>query len=254
MKKKLFLIFLLLIFSKENFSRSIGETEIFTDEGIEVFQNEKFYLLKKNVRIVADDFKLTGDEVKIYFEKDLYDIINIQAKGNVNLDSKIYKIKSIGKSIDIKVVDEEIIVTGEGSQLYLENVKMSSDGKIKVNNLNGAFKIIGSNSVLNSEDIYIKGNEIDGIFSTSEKREIVKLNVKDDALSKIKTDDLEMYSKKAIYNKETSIIELFENVKIIRGSEIITGDYGTLDTKNNSYKVKSDNSNKVKVLITDNDE
>ena len=68
MKKKLFLIFLFLIFSKENFSRSVGETEIFTDEGIEVFQNEKFYLLKKNVRIVADDFKLTGDEVKIYFE------------------------------------------------------------------------------------------------------------------------------------------------------------------------------------------
>ena len=85
MKKKLFLIFLFLIFSKENFSRSVGETEIFTDEGIEVFQNEKFYLLKKNVRIVADDFKLTGDEVKIYFEKDLYDIVNIQAKGNVDL-------------------------------------------------------------------------------------------------------------------------------------------------------------------------
>ena len=63
-----------------------------------------------------------------------------------------------------------------------------------------------------------------------------------------------MHSKKAIYNKETSIIELFENVKIIRGSEIITGDYGTLDTKNNSYKVKSNNSGKVKVLITDSNE
>tara|TARA_Y100001970_G_C14127503_1_gene799804 strand:- start:136 stop:900 length:765 start_codon:yes stop_codon:yes gene_type:complete len=254
MKKKLFLIFLFLIFSKENFSRSVGETEIFTDEGIEVFQNEKFYLLKKNVRIVADDFKLTGDEVKIYFEKDLYDIVNIQAKGNVDLNSKIYKIKSSGKSIDIKILDEEITVTGEGSELFLENVKMSSDGKIIVNNLNGAFKIIGSNSFLNSEDIYITGNDIDGIFSTTEKREVLKLNVQDEVLSNIKTDDLDMYAKKAIYNKETSIIELFDNVKIIRGSEIITGDYGTLDTKNNSYKVKSNNSNKVKVLITENDE
>ena len=249
MKKKLFLIFLFLVFSKENFSRSVGETEIFTDEGIEVFQNEKFYLLKKNVRIVADDFKLTGDEVKIYFEKDLYDIVNIQAKGNVDLNSKIYKIKSSGKSIDIKILDEEITVTGEGSELFLENVKMSSDGKIIVNNLNGAFKIIGSNSFLNSEDIYITGNDIDGIFSTTEKREVLKLNVQDEVLSNIKTDDLDMYAKKAIYNKETSIIELFDNVKIIRGSEIITGDYGTLDTKNNSYKVNSNNSKKVKAII-----
>ena len=254
MKKKLFLIFLFLVFSKENFSRSVGETEIFTDEGIEVFQNEKFYLLKKNVRIVADDFKLTGDEVKIYFEKDLYDIVNIQAKGNVNLNSKIYKIKSSGSLIDIKILDEEIIVKGEGSELYLENVKMSSDGKIIVNNLNGAFKIIGSNSFLNSEDIYITGNDINGIFSTTERKEIIMLNVQDEKLSNIKSDDLDMHAKKAIYNKETSIIELFENVKIVRGSEIIMGDYGTLNTKNNSYKVKSNNSNKVKVLITDSNE
>ena len=63
-----------------------------------------------------------------------------------------------------------------------------------------------------------------------------------------------MYSKKAIYNKKTSIIELFENVKIIRGSEVITGDYGTLDTEKNSYKVKSNNTNKVKVVITNTDE
>ena len=131
---------------------------------------------------------------------------------------------------------------------------MLSDGLIKVNNLTGAFEIIGSNSFLKSEDIYIKGNNIDGIFSTTNTREILKLNVEDDQLSNIKTEDLDMLSKKAIYNKETSIIELFENVKIVRGSEIITGDYGTLDTKNNSYKVKSNNSGKVKVLITDSNE
>ena len=43
--------------------------------------------------------------------------------------------------------------------------------------------------------------------------------------------------------------ELFKNVKVIRGNEIITGDYGTLDTDSNSYKVKSNNSKKVKVIL-----
>ena len=32
-------------------AREEGETEITTEEGIEVFQNEKYYLLKKNVKI-----------------------------------------------------------------------------------------------------------------------------------------------------------------------------------------------------------
>jgi lipopolysaccharide export system protein LptA len=59
-----------------------------------------------------------------------------------------------------------------------------------------------------------------------------------------------MFSKKAFYDKEKSIIELFDNVKIIRGNEMITGDYGVLNTDKNTYKVSSKNSNKVKAIIS----
>ena len=47
MKKIIFLTLILLLTYRGGLSRDIGETEILTDEGIEVFQNEKFYLLKK---------------------------------------------------------------------------------------------------------------------------------------------------------------------------------------------------------------
>ena len=40
-----------------------------------------------------------------------------------------------------------------------------------------------------------------------------------------------------------------DSVTIIRNEEKITGDYGTLDTNNNSYKIKSNNLGKVKVII-----
>ena len=59
-----------------------------------------------------------------------------------------------------------------------------------------------------------------------------------------------MFSKKAYYDKEKSVIELFEDVKINRGNEVIIGDYGILDTNKNSYKVSSKNSNKVKAIIS----
>ena len=63
-----------------------------------------------------------------------------------------------------------------------------------------------------------------------------------------------MYAKNIKFDEKTSIILLEESVKIIRDGETITGDYGTLDTKNNSYKIKSNNSKKVRVVISNNDE
>ena len=38
--------------------RESGQTEITTDDGIEVFNKEKYYLLKKNVKINSDEYKL----------------------------------------------------------------------------------------------------------------------------------------------------------------------------------------------------
>ena len=52
---KIFISYLIFIFASWNLlARNVGETEITTDEGIEVFQNEKFYLLKKNVQIISE--------------------------------------------------------------------------------------------------------------------------------------------------------------------------------------------------------
>ena len=49
-------------------------------------------------------------------------------------------------------------------------------------------------------------------------------------------------------------MELKDNVKISRDGEIVTGDYGTMNTLTQSYKVKSNNTNKVKVIISNKNE
>ena len=67
--------------------RESGQTEITTDDGIEVFNKEKYYLLKTNVKIISDEYELNADLVKAYFNKDLYDITRIFSDGNVTLNS-----------------------------------------------------------------------------------------------------------------------------------------------------------------------
>ena len=96
----------------------------------------------------------------------------------------------------------------------------------------------------------IRADSIEGAFLKElNQTEINFLEVIDEKLSYVKNNDIEMYAKRIIFNNEKSQIELIEDVTIIRNEEKITGDYGTIDTNDNSYKIKSNNKNKVKVII-----
>ena len=225
---KLIICFLIIFVNfKYALGRNIGETEITTEDGIEVFQEEKYYLLKKNVEIVSDEFTLNGDLVKIYFEKDLYDIQELFASTDVNFVSSAYNIKGKGENLIFNIQNEQINVTGMGSELFLETTEMFSDGSITVDNIVGSFSIRGSNSKLITDEIFITGFIINGMLvNNNGSRIISNLEVQDENMITIVTEDTEMFSKKAFYDTEKSIVELFDNVKIIRGSEIITGDYG----------------------------
>ena len=250
----IFSITIIILFSFNIIARDIGETEITTEDGIEVFQDEKYYLLKKNVKILSDNFNLKAKDVRIDFGKSLYDITELNAKGEVNFISSKFGLSSKSQSLKFEVKVEKLRVDGKNSELITKDIQMYSDGFIEVNNLNGDFNLEGLNSKLINESIFIKGEKIEGIFTnTGDQKEITFLNVIDKEISYVKNNNAEMYAKKINFDNKTSIIELIDNVVIIRNGEKITGDYGTLDTKNNSYKIKSNNDTKVKVVIQNNE-
>ena len=253
--KIFFKIICIFILCQNVYARSEGETEITTEDGIEVFQNEKYYLLKKNVKIDSDSFVLQADNVKINFNKNLYDITEFNADGGVNFDSQKYEMQGNGEFLKFKVKVEKLKIEGQGSELITKDVKMFSDGFIEVDNIRGDFSLKGLNSRLVNENILIKASSIDGVFSdVVDKKEITFLKVFDEKISYVKNNDTEMYAKNINFNGETSIIELIDDVVIIRNEERITGDYGTLDTINNSYKIKSNDQGKVKIVIQNNEQ
>ena len=122
-------------------AREIGQTEITTEDGIEVFQVEKYYLLKKNVSIVSDNFELSANQVKAYFEKDLYDIIKIESEGSVEFKSSKGLI-AIGEKINFSTKSEDIIVLGENSSLIYNEINMFSNEQIKVKRVAEIYKKI----------------------------------------------------------------------------------------------------------------
>ena len=250
---KLLFIFIFL-FSFNSFSRDIGETEITADEGIEVFQNEKYYLLKKNVNIQSDRFKIKANLVKAYFDKDLYDIIKIESEDNVRLRSSKGIIAN-GEKINFSIKNEDREVYGKRSSLIYNSIHMFSNEKIRVNNLTGQFNLRGDESELKTSTIQIFGSIIDGEFITiNEINEVQNLYVEDRNQVNIITDNMNMFALRAKYNKKENVIELFERVKVIRGNETIIGDYANINTLTESYKVISNDKKKVKVLIVNADE
>tara|TARA_B100000575_G_scaffold278583_1_gene266050 strand:+ start:1650 stop:2411 length:762 start_codon:yes stop_codon:yes gene_type:complete len=250
----IFNITIVVLFSFNIVAREKGETEITTEDGIEVFQDEKYYLLKKNVKIKSDNFNLNAKDVKIYFDESLYDITELNAKGEVYFDSSKFGMNSSSQSLKFEVKIEKLRVDGKNSKLISKDIEMYSDGFIEVDNQKGNFKLEGLNSKLINESILIKAEKIDGIFSNIEdQKEITFLNVIDKKISYVKNNNAEMYAKKINFDNKTSIIELIDDVVIIRDGEKITGDYGTINTEKNSYKIKSNNNTKVKVVIQNNE-
>ena len=139
--------------------------------------------------------------------------------------------------------------------LQNKNFTMFSDGSIEINNSSGEFKLYGLNSKLITDEIKIIGEDIRGNYVIVDGKNIVQqLNVEDKTQVNIQTETSNMFAKRAEYNKQENIIELFENVKIIRDNEIITGDYAKINTLDESYFININESKRVKVLLNKPDE
>ena len=106
-----------------------------------MFQDEKYYLLKKNVEIISDELELNAQIVKIFFENDLYDIKELIANEDVTFKSELYNITGNGNNVKFNIKNQEILVNGKNSKLFLENTEMMSDGNINLNNLLVAFSM-----------------------------------------------------------------------------------------------------------------
>ena len=247
-------IILILIFFFSNnllYAKNSNQIEITTEEGIEVFNKEKYYLLKKNVHIESAKFDLKASLVKVFFEKDLYDIIKMNSQGNVKLISE-QGVRASGENIDFDIKNEELKVFGNNSNLINESIIMKSDETIIVNNLTQKFTILGPKSTLTKDEIFISGSIIKGKFMRSENQnDFESLYVEDNEEINIKTNTLDMYALKANYDNKNNTIELFKNVKIYRNNEFIEGDYAKINVEDESYKVTSENSEKVKVILNE---
>ena len=139
---------LLLLFLINSISISLGanennnySTEITTDGGITLYQNDKYYELVDNVIINSTNFDLSADNVIAYYKVDLYDLIKIIATGKA-------KIKT----------SDDAIISGDKIIYEIEN---------------GNFKIEG-NGLFKNDKLTVKSRDIKGEIEEINNKKYIK--------------------------------------------------------------------------------
>lgn len=195
-------------------------TIITADDGINVYQDKKYYELKNNVKVKSINFDLNADNVLAYYGKDFYDLTKIIATGNAE------------------------IFTPEGSEIKGDKVIYEIQS--------GNFSISG-NGIFIDKELVVEGDDIKGqIIEINKIKYVKRVEAKDKKKVFIKNKDMKSYSKSAIYTKENEVLELFDEVKIIKKQEVTTGDYANINMETNDYSIRSIN-NKVQLLINSED-
>ena len=128
--KFLFIFSYIVFFTSVSLARQFGETEITTEDGIEVFQNEKFYLLKKNVNIQSDSFNLVADNVKINFVDNLYDITKLEAEENVKFNSIEFGLNGVAAAPSGPKLCEDVVTYPRMPTVILTCQKSKIDPQI----------------------------------------------------------------------------------------------------------------------------
>ena len=114
---KIFLIILNIIFINLKLSAEENlnyDTEITTDSGITLYQNEKYYELIDNVKIKSQNFNLKAENVIAYYKDDLYDLVKIIAKKNAEIDTLDGAIIT-GDEIMYEIESGNFFISGNGS-------------------------------------------------------------------------------------------------------------------------------------------
>ena len=169
------------------------------------------------------------------------------------------------------MIEADVVVIGAGPGGYVAAIRAAQIGKkvvlIEKDSLGGEclnYGCIPSKALIEVSKIFdrigkaknmgitVTDLQLDFAKTQQWKMNVVKkLNVVDKKQVNIKTETSNMFAMKAKFDRQNNIIELFENVKIIRDNELITGDYGKINTVDESYKIVSNKSNKVKAWLNE---
>ena len=210
-------------------SDSDAPVEIHAEEGIEWIQEKKVYIARGKARAIRGDVTVDADVLTAHYrptEEGGTDIWRLDADGNVkirNPSSVTYAdrgVFDVPKGILVLTGRRLKLETGENTVTAHDSLEFWQFRNMAV--ARGNAHVTGKNREMDADILTAYFHKVPGKGTELQRIEAFG-NVK------IKTPKETAISERGVYDMVTSIVSIFGSVKILRGNDQLTGEYGEVN-------------------------
>ena len=237
MKKNLLLTVFCLLLS---FNASAGDITLDADDGVEYHQKEQKLIAKGNAVAAKDDLSITADTLIGYYNKKVKNKLSrVEGIGNVRLSSS--EAQAFGNNITYDVNSDEVVLQGTPANIKTADADIQADGKITY--YQSAQKAIATDNIIVTDS---KGNKVyadlmTAYFTTGENGKLVLEKIDMEQNLKIVSQDATVTADKGTYHALDGRVDLFDNVVINQGGNILKGSKAQSNLNTGISKMLSDN-------------
>ena len=236
MKKNLLLTVFCLLLS---FNASAGDITLDADDGVEYHQKEQKLIAKGNAVAAKDDLSIKADTLIGYYNKKIKNKLSrVEGTGNVKLSSP--EAQAFGNSITYDVNSDEVVLQGTPANIKTADADIKADGKITY--YQSAKKAIATDNIIVTDS---KGNKVysdlmTAYFTTGENGKLVLEKIDMEQNLKVVSQDATVTADKGTYYAIDGRVDLFDNVVINQGGNILKGSKAQSNLNTGISKMLSD--------------
>lgn len=232
-----------LIFSKICFAKMTLDAT----EQVEWHNNEQKVVAIGKAVATKDDMKISADKITGFYRKtnnNKTDIYRVIAKKNVKLSSDTTK--AFGDDLDYDLDKDEVFLSGKPAKIQTEDASIEAENGIKFYPSKNHAIAVGK-VVAVDKDNTIYADNMDAFFQNSATGKLEIKNVEISGNIKIVSPQATVTALRGTYTPNDNKIELFDEVTITQGKNILKGDYAQTNLLTGVSKLIANKSGKGRV-------
>ncbi len=200
------------------------------DEGIEWVRDEKKYIARGNARAQRGGVELRGDILTAHYretgDETGQNVYKVVAKGNVQITSNSARI--FGDHGEYKADDANFVLVGKNLRIESNRALITARDQLEYWEARQLFVARGNATVV-KEDKRLRADVLTALvgLTPAGNQEIQQVNVWGNVHISTATEIVR--ARKGVYNLQTGLVTLEENVKITRGKTQLNGAKAIVD-------------------------
>ncbi len=236
MSKYLLLVIFCLFITSEALA---GDITLDAENGVEYHQKEQKMIARGNAVAAKDDLSIKADTLIGYYNPKIKNKLSrVEGVGNVRLSSP--EAQAFGNDITYDVNSDEVVLRGAPANIKTADADIKADGAITY--YQSSKKAVATDNIIVTD---AKGNKVyadlmTAYFTEGENGKLVLEKIDMEQNLKVVSQDATVTADKGTYYALDGRVDLFDNVVINQGGNILKGSKAQSNLNTGVSKMLSD--------------